>query len=64
MRQAAELPLLNANAYGARGCGEISMAGVASAITAATYHATGVRIRELPVKIEDLLRAETDQSFA
>jgi len=30
-------------------------ADIAAAITAATYHATGVRVRELPIKIEDLL---------
>jgi len=41
--------------YGARGIGEIGLAGVAPAITAAVYHATGVRVRELPVRIEDLL---------
>ena len=29
----------------------------AAAITSAVYHATGVRVRELPVRIEDLLRA-------
>jgi xanthine dehydrogenase YagR molybdenum-binding subunit len=28
---------------------------VAPAITAAVYHATGVRVRNLPVRIEDLL---------
>ena len=43
------------NELGARGIGEIGLAGVASAITAAVHHATGVRVRELPVKIEDLL---------
>ena len=43
------------NELGARGIGEIGLAGVAPAITAAVYHATGVRVRELPVKIEDLL---------
>jgi xanthine dehydrogenase YagR molybdenum-binding subunit len=43
------------NAVGARGIGEIGLAGIAAAITAATYHATGVRVRELPIKIEDLL---------
>ncbi len=41
--------------YGARGIGEIGLAGVAPAITAAVYHATGVRVRQLPVRIEDLL---------
>jgi xanthine dehydrogenase YagR molybdenum-binding subunit len=45
------------NEYGARGIGEIGMAGVAPAITAAVYHATGIRIRELPIRIEDLLKS-------
>ncbi len=44
--------------YGARGVGEIGLAGVASAITAAVYHATGVRVRELPVRIEHLLESK------
>jgi xanthine dehydrogenase YagR molybdenum-binding subunit len=44
--------------YGARGIGEIGLAGVAPAITAAVYHATGVRVRQLPVRIEDLLSAK------
>jgi xanthine dehydrogenase YagR molybdenum-binding subunit len=43
------------NQLGARGIGEIGLAGIAAAITAAVHHATGVRVRELPVKIEDLL---------
>lgn len=43
------------NELGARGIGEIGLAGVAAAITAAVYHATGIRVRELPVKIENLL---------
>jgi len=46
------------NEYGARGIGEIGMAGVAPAITAAVYHATGVRVRELPIRIEDLLKSD------
>jgi xanthine dehydrogenase YagR molybdenum-binding subunit len=46
------------NEYGARGVGEIGMAGMAPAITAAVYHATGVRVRELPVRIEDLLKSK------
>jgi xanthine dehydrogenase YagR molybdenum-binding subunit len=28
---------------------------MAAAIAGAVYHATGVRVRELPIKIEDLL---------
>ena len=43
------------NQLGARGIGEIGLAGFAAAITAAVHHATGVRVRELPVKIEELL---------
>jgi xanthine dehydrogenase YagR molybdenum-binding subunit len=45
------------NEYGARGIGEIGLAGIAPAITAAVYHATGVRLRKVPVRIEDLLDA-------
>jgi xanthine dehydrogenase YagR molybdenum-binding subunit len=44
------------NSLGARGVGEIGLAGIAAAITDAVYHATGVRVRELPVRIEDLLQ--------
>jgi xanthine dehydrogenase YagR molybdenum-binding subunit len=43
------------NEVGARGIGEIGLAGIAAAITDAVHHATGVRVRELPVRIEDLL---------
>ncbi|QGZ42737.1 xanthine dehydrogenase, molybdenum binding subunit apoprotein [Pseudoduganella flava] len=43
------------NEYGVRGVGEIGLVGVAPAITAAVYHATGRRIRSLPVTIEALL---------
>ena len=50
-----EFPDTNLNELGARGIGEIGLAGIAAAITAATYHATGVRVRELPIRIEDLL---------
>jgi xanthine dehydrogenase YagR molybdenum-binding subunit len=45
------------NELGARGIGEIGLAGIAAAITDAVHHATGVRVRELPVRIEDLLAA-------
>jgi xanthine dehydrogenase YagR molybdenum-binding subunit len=50
-----EYPDLHLNEYGARGIGEIGLAGVAPAVTMAVYHATGVRVRKLPVRIEDLL---------
>ena len=50
-----EFPDLNLNALGARGVGEIGLAGTAAAITNAVYHATGIRVRDLPLRIEDLL---------
>ena len=43
------------NEMGARGVGEIGLAGIAAAITSAVYHATGVRVRDLPVRLEDLM---------
>src|SRR5205085_9293413 len=43
------------NELGTRGIGEIGLAGIAAAITAAVHHATGVRVRELPVSFENLL---------
>jgi xanthine dehydrogenase YagR molybdenum-binding subunit len=43
------------NELGARGIGEIGLAGIAAAITAAAHHATGVRVRELPITLEKLL---------
>jgi len=45
------------NEMGARGVGEIGLAGIAAAIASAVYHATGVRVRDLPVKLEDLMGA-------
>ncbi|HET6247878.1 MAG TPA: xanthine dehydrogenase family protein molybdopterin-binding subunit [Tepidisphaeraceae bacterium] len=50
-----DYPDYNLNPLGARGIGEIGLAGIAAALTDAVYHATGVRVRELPVKIENLL---------
>jgi xanthine dehydrogenase YagR molybdenum-binding subunit len=50
-----EYPDTKLNELGARGIGEIGLAGAAAAIANAVYHATGVRVRELPIKIEDLL---------
>jgi xanthine dehydrogenase YagR molybdenum-binding subunit len=50
-----DFPDKEINELGARGIGEIGLAGVAAAITAAVHHAAGGRVRELPVKIENLL---------
>ncbi|MFN8590346.1 MAG: xanthine dehydrogenase family protein molybdopterin-binding subunit [Thermomicrobiales bacterium] len=43
------------NPIGVKGLGEIGMGGVAAAIANAVYHATGVRVRELPITIEKLV---------
>lgn len=43
------------NAMGARGIGEIAIVGVAAAVANAVYHATGKRVRELPITPDKLL---------
>jgi xanthine dehydrogenase YagR molybdenum-binding subunit len=43
------------NPLGVKGVGEIAMVGVAPAITNAIYHATGRRVRTLPVTPDKLL---------
>jgi xanthine dehydrogenase YagR molybdenum-binding subunit len=44
-----------ANETGLKGLGNGAMVGASSAIANAVYHATGVRVRRLPIRIEDLL---------
>jgi xanthine dehydrogenase YagR molybdenum-binding subunit len=38
-----------------KGIGEIGIVGVAAAVANAVWHATGVRVRDLPIHLEDLL---------
>jgi xanthine dehydrogenase YagR molybdenum-binding subunit len=38
-----------------KGVGEIGITGVAASIANAVYHATGKRVRDLPIRIEKLL---------
>jgi xanthine dehydrogenase YagR molybdenum-binding subunit len=46
---------LISNPLGAKGIGELPMVGVAAAVANAVYHATGVRVRKLPIRIEDIV---------
>lgn len=54
-----EYPDYHLNEYGARGIGEIGLAGVAPALAMAIYHATGVPVRKLPFRMEDVIGGET-----
>ena len=43
------------NAIGAKGIGEIGITGVTAAIANAIFHATGKRVRDLPITLDKLL---------
>ncbi len=43
------------NPLGAKGLGEIGIVGVAAAIANAVFHATGVRVRELPITLDKVM---------
>ncbi len=45
----------HANPMGSRGAGEIGIVGAAAAVVNAVYHATGVRVRDLPVTLDKVL---------
>lgn len=50
-----DYPDYNLNEYGARGIGEIGVTGLAAAVANAVYHATGKRVRDLPISLEKLM---------
>jgi xanthine dehydrogenase YagR molybdenum-binding subunit len=43
------------NPLGVKGLGEVALVGMAPAIANAVFHATGRRVRDLPIRIENLL---------
>ena len=47
-------PDANINPLGIKGVGEIGIVGVAAAIANSVYHATGKRVRDLPITLDKL----------
>jgi xanthine dehydrogenase YagR molybdenum-binding subunit len=45
------------NPMGAKGIGEIGIVGTAAAVANAVHHATGVRLRDLPIRLDRVLEA-------
>jgi len=43
------------NPMGSKGIGEIGIVGTAAAVANAVHHATAVRIRDLPIRLDKLL---------
>ncbi len=43
------------NPMGSKGIGELGIVGTAAAIANAVYHATGIRVRDLPITLDKLL---------
>ena len=43
------------NVLGIKGVGEIGITGTAGAVANAVWHATGIRVRRFPIRIDDLL---------
>ena len=48
------------NPMGSKGIGEIGIVGTAAAVANAVHHATGVRVRDLPITLDKLLAALPD----
>ena len=44
------------NPLGVKGVAELGICGVAAAVSNAVWHATGVRVRDVPIRVDDLLR--------
>ncbi len=50
-----DYPDYNLGEFGVRGIGEIGVTGLAAAVANAVYHATGKRVRSLPITKEKLM---------
>jgi xanthine dehydrogenase YagR molybdenum-binding subunit len=50
-----DTPDVTFNEIGVKGVGEVACVGAAGAIANAVYHATGKRIRHLPIHVEDII---------
>ena len=44
------------NPMGSKGIGEIGIVGTAAAVANAAYHATGIRVRDLPLTADKFIR--------
>jgi len=52
---ALDIPDYHLNSVGGRGIGEIGITGTGAAISNAIFHATGKRVRDLPITADKLL---------
>ena len=52
---ALDIPDLKFNPVGSRGIGEIGITGSSAAVANAIYHATGKRVRDLPITLDKLM---------
>ncbi|MBZ9772594.1 xanthine dehydrogenase family protein molybdopterin-binding subunit [Mesorhizobium sp. CO1-1-8] len=50
---------LYVNQLGIKGVGEIGLTGTVGAIANAVWHATGVRVRRFPIRIEDIMPSQS-----
>ncbi len=57
-------PDYESSAIGARGCGELTATGVGPAIANAIFHATGKRVRDLPITLDKLIQPAMRKSHS